>query len=188
MPGRISTLLATPDGFASREAARFVWQLDDQRAHLTEDTRGLAPAELEWQPAPGQNTIGMLLAHIAFAEVHLTQVGLLGEPAGHVADVIGITEADEGLPLPAGAPASSALAGRPLEYFDDLLRRSREYSRSVARRLTDADLAGIVIRPPRPDGTVREFDRAWVLYHLVEHEAGHRGQINLLRHQLRDRK
>jgi hypothetical protein len=27
----------------------------------------------------------------------------------------------------------------------------------------------------------------WALYHIVEHEAGHYGQINLLRHQYRAR-
>ena len=36
----------------------------------------------------------MLLAHIAVAETHLTQVGLLGETSGHVQDVIGIREDD----------------------------------------------------------------------------------------------
>ena len=33
----------------------------------------------------------------------------------------------------------------------------------------------------------RVFNVGWVLYHLIEHEAGHRGQINLLRHLLRVR-
>jgi len=27
----------------------------------------------------------------------------------------------------------------------------------------------------------------WLLYHLLEHEAGHRGQIDLIRHLLRVR-
>jgi len=34
----------------------------------------------------------------------------------------------------------------------------------------------------RPDGSERVFNVGWVLYHILEHEAGHRGQINLLRH------
>jgi hypothetical protein len=29
--------------------------------------------------------------------------------------------------------------------------------------------------------------RRWILYHLLEHQAGHYGQILLLRHQYRDR-
>ena len=54
----------------SREVALFIAQLDDQSRRLTEDTRGLPPATLAWQPAPGMNTIGMLLAHNAIVEVY----------------------------------------------------------------------------------------------------------------------
>ena len=178
----VVTELTTLDGFASREAARFLWQMDEQRRRLIEDTRGLSPADLEWQPAPGTNTIGMLLAHIAYAEAHLGQVGLLGERQGHAVDVIGITEEQEGMPLAEGAPPAPALAGRPLAFFDDLLARAREHTHRVARTLTDADLATMVVRPPRADGVVRHFNRAWVLYHLLEHESGHHEQINLLKH------
>jgi uncharacterized damage-inducible protein DinB len=178
----VETLLATPPGFASREVARFVWQMDEQRRRLIADTRGLAIGDLEWQPAPGTNSIGMLLAHIAYAEAHLGQVGLLGVDAGHARDVIGIGEEEEGMPLAPGAPPSPALAGRPLEYFDGLLARARAHTHEVARRLTDADLDSVTRRPPRPDGVVRVWNRAWVLYHMLEHEAGHHAQINLVRH------
>jgi len=186
MSATLQTLLGTPPGFRSVQVARFLWQMDEQRRALLADTRGLEPADLEWQPAPGMNTIGMLLAHISYAEIHLSQVGLLGEAAGHTRDVIGITEAEEGLPLPPGGPPSAALAGRPLEFFDDLLAGARAHTRRVAVNLTDADLDRVVTRD-RPDGTQRVFNVGWVLYHILEHEAGHHGQINLLRHMLRDR-
>lgn len=182
MSGTVTTLLETPPGYRSREVARFVWQLDEQRRALIDGTRGLTPADLSWQPAPGMNTIGMLLAHIAYAETHVVQVAILGEPKGHAHDVIGLTEAEEGMPLGPAAPPSPALDGRPLAYFDDLLVRSREHTRQVCRGLEDQDLDRVITRPPRPDGTVRVFNPGWALYHLVEHEAQHRGQILLLRH------
>lgn len=182
----VRSMLTTPEGFASREAARFLWQMDEQRRRLTEDTRGLTPEDLDWQVRPGMNTIGMLLAHIAFAEVNLAQVGLAAEAKGHPQDVIGLTEEEEGLPLPPAGPPSAALAGKPLEYFDDLLTRARAHTHRVARTLTDADLESEIQRPPRPDGTVRQFNRAWVLYHLLDHEAGHHYQINMLRHLRRE--
>ncbi len=178
----VSTLLVAPEGFASREVARFLWQMDEQSRRLHQDTRGLSAEELGWQPRPGMNTIGMLLAHIAYAETHLAQVGLLGEETGHAQDVIDLTEEEEGMPLAEGAPPAPALAGKPLEYFDDLLARARAHTHRVARTLTDADLDTQVTRPPRPDGMVRVFNRAWVLYHMLDHEAGHHYQINLLRH------
>jgi uncharacterized damage-inducible protein DinB len=182
MSATVTTLLETPPGYRSREVARFLWQLDEQRRQLIDGTRGLSPADLAWQPAPGMNTIGMLLAHIAFAEVHVVQVGIAGEATGHAQDVLGITEADEGLPLPPGAPPSPALHGKPLAFFDVLLVKARDHTRAVCRELEDADLARVITRPPRPDGTVRVFNPGWVLYHLLEHEAGHRGQILLLKH------
>ena len=178
----VETRLVTPEGFASREVARFLWQMDEQRRQLLDATRGLAPADLEWQHAPGTNTIGMLLAHVAFTETNLAQVGLLAEPAGHPHDVIGIREADAGLPMPPGGSPPAVLAGRPIEWFHDVFARARALTHRAARPLGDADLDVVIQRPPRPDGTVRRFDRAWVLSHLVEHEAGHRAQIQLLKH------
>lgn len=179
--GDIETLLATPSGYTSETVALFLWQLDEQRRALLEDTRGLTAEDLAWQPAPGMNTIGMLLAHIGYAEAHLVQVGLERETAGHAYDVVGITEAEEGLPLPPGGRPPEALAGRDLEFFHTLLAKARARTHEVAMRLTDDDLRRPVVRP-RPDGTRRVFNPGWLLYHLIEHEAGHRGQINLLRH------
>ena len=175
------TLLETPPGFRSETIARFLWQMDEKRRMLIKDTRGLSAKELEWQPAPGMNSIGMLLAHIAYAENHLAQVGLEGKPTSDTRAAIGISEEEEGMPLAEGAPPSPALAGRELGWFDALLERSREYTRGVARTLVEGDLAREV-RRKRPDGSERVFNVGWVLYHMLEHEAGHHGQINLLRH------
>lgn len=186
MTTTVQTLLGTPAGFRSDSVARFVWQMDEQRRALIDDTRGLSPAQIEWQLAPGMNTIGMLLAHIAYAEVHLGQVGLMGEAEGHAHDVIGIREEDEGLSLAADGHPPAGLAARPLEFFVDALHRARTHTRAAAARLSDADLERVVTRE-RADGSRRVFNVGWVLYHMLEHEAAHRGQINLLRHLLRDR-
>lgn len=191
----VASRLAPPADFASPQAALLVASLADVHERLRQSTRDLTPAELAWQPgtaappadpgpATGLNTIGMLLAHIAVAETHLTQVGLLGERDGHVHDVIGITVEDEGLPLAPEGPPAPALAGRDLAAFDGMLERSFAHLRAAAARLTDADLATDVVRPPREDGTQRIFDRRWVLHHAIEHAAGHLGQIQLVRHLL----
>jgi hypothetical protein len=37
----------------------------------------------------------------------------------------------------------------------------------------------------RPDGSVRLLNVRWYYYHLLEHFAGHRGQIQLLVHMRR---
>jgi len=177
----VVTLLAAPEGYRSAEVARFVWQLDEQRRALLAGLGDLADGDLDWQAAPGMNTIGMLLAHVAYAEAHLVQIGIEGLPASDTRAVIGISEEDEGMPLAPGAPPAPALAGRPLTDFVGMLERARAHTRQVAAALTPADLAREVVRQ-RPDGTRRVFNVGWVFYHLIEHEAGHRGQIALLRH------
>jgi uncharacterized damage-inducible protein DinB len=182
----VETRLIAPPGFRSATVARFLWQMDEQRRSLLKDVSGASVAELQWQLAPGMNSIGMLLAHIGYAENHLVQVGLEGKPTSDTRTVIGIGEEDEGMPLPAGAPPAPALAGKALESFVDLLARARAHTARVAATLSDHDLDRDVIRP-RPDGSRRIFNLGWVFYHLLEHEAGHRGQINLLRHAYRQR-
>ena len=181
MSDTLQTLLEAPAGFRSDAVARFLWQLDEQRRALLDDTRGLTPAALAWQPAPGMNSIGMLLAHITYAESHLAQVGLEGKASSDTVSAIGLGVEEEGLPLAEGAPPSPALAGRDLAWFDERLERARAHTRRVALTLGDADLARQISRR-RPDGTERVFNVGWVLYHMLEHEAGHHGQINLLRH------
>ncbi|HYM82228.1 MAG TPA: DinB family protein [Candidatus Limnocylindria bacterium] len=185
MSATTRTVLEVP-ACRSPQAGLFLAALDDQRGHLIRDTRGLAPAELERQFAPGMNTIGMLLAHVAVAETHILHVGVLGRPDSDVRGVIGVTMDDDGMPLVPDAPPSPALTAKDLAFFDDLLARSRAHTRDTLATLEDADLDRQVIRH-RPDGGTRVLNVRWALYHLVEHEAGHRGQINLLRHLYRTR-
>ncbi|MEK7330063.1 MAG: DUF664 domain-containing protein [Candidatus Eisenbacteria bacterium] len=159
--------------------------MDDQSRRLGEDTRGLGPAALAWQPAPGLNTAGMLLAHVAIAEVYWMQVGPLGMPASEVASVLGIGADDDGLPLPAGGLPPATLSDKDLAFYDDLLARARAHTKEVLAGLSAADLDR-KITSKDPDGSARAvINLRWVLYHLVEHEAGHYGQINLLRHMYR---
>ncbi len=181
MSSTVQTLLEPPAGFRSAVAAAWAAGLDDQTRRLTEATRGLTPAALEWQPAPGMNTIGMLLAHIAVAEVHLTDVGVRGLETSDVPATIGLRIEDDGLPLPEHGAPPEGLRGRDLGFFDDLLARARAHSRSYLGALTDADLERRIVRP-RPDGGTRVFNLGWMVYHLLEHQAGHFGQILLLLH------
>src|SRR5262249_25719213 len=64
--------LVIPSGYASQEVASFIAQLDDLLERQHDQTRRLTPADLEWQLAPGMNTIGMLMAHQAVIEVGWT--------------------------------------------------------------------------------------------------------------------
>ena len=174
-------ILTAPTGPLAPGIGLFVAQLDDQSRRLTLDTRGMTRSALEWQPAPGMNTMGMLLAHLAVVEVHWMQVGPLDRAQSDVTEVLGIGVDDDGLPLPPRGKPPAALRGKPLAFFDDLLARARAHTVRVAGGLTDADLDREVSRV-RKTGQTRVFNLRWVFYHMLEHYAGHYGQILLLRH------
>jgi hypothetical protein len=180
-------VLVMPPGFRSREACSFIAQLDDQSARLTADTRHLEPAALAWQPAPGMNTIGMLLAHNAIVEVFWTRIGPLGITsleAYEIGEALGIGMDHDGMPLAEGGAPPASLRSKDLAWYDGLLARARGYSRDAVARLSDEDLERQVVRTRR-DGVIHETTVRWILYHMVEHFAGHYGQINLLAHQYR---
>ena len=176
-----------PRGYRSAEAASFLAQFDDLSRRLWESLDGMTASELAWQPKRGTNTIGMLLAHMAIVEVFWIQAGVLGQPAPYsTEDALGIGIDDDGMPIPELGGHPATLAGKDLAFYDDLLARARRYVKQHVASLTDTDLETKRSRTRR-DGTHESFNVRWVLYHMVEHFAGHYGQINLLAHQFRAR-
>ncbi len=180
-PRRVESRIVPAAGFRSHEVAVKVAEIVAVHDLVREAAQGLTPEQLGRQSAPGRNTLGMLLAHIAVAETHLGQIGLVGDPSGHVQDVLGIREDDDGLPLPADGSPPAALEGRDLAFFMDLIARAEAHTSAACEGLTDEVLSHEIVRPPRPDGTQRVFDRRWILLHMVEHAASHLGQIRVLR-------
>lgn len=187
MPPR--NVLDLPRGYHSPEAASFVAQLDDLTRLLRADLRRVGPAELEWQPAPGMNTIGMLLAHIAIVEVWWIENAIRGIPAPDVgfARILGLGLMDDGMPLAPRGGHPRSLQGKRLSFYMDRLRQGRANLRAASRALTPKDLAR-TRRRIRRDGKKHIYNARWVLYHLVEHFAGHYGQILMLRHAYRARR
>ncbi len=187
MPTLIQRIMSPVPGTASPIVGLFLWQLDDQSRRLIKDTREATPEELAWQRAPGMNTIGMLLAHIAAVEVGWMRAAVHRLDRDSI-EVLGLGKREIGIPLPEDGLAPSSLGGRDLPYFDDLLARSREHTRTAIAALTDADLDRRFRTPATWEpGTDFEATIGWALYHVLEHEAAHYGQINLLRHQYRTR-
>ena len=175
-------------GFKSREAGIFMAQLDDQLDRLREATRGLTPEDLMWQPHPGMNTIGMLIAHLAIVEVWWTMIVVEGKenPDEEVRPVLGIGTMDDGMPLAEDAPAIPFLNGKDLAFYDDLMDKARAYYKRVTKDRPVEDMERTFQRK-RPDGAIRERNVRWFYYHILEHFAGHLGQILLLKHLLRAR-
>jgi uncharacterized damage-inducible protein DinB len=170
------------EGFRSREIGIFLAQLEDQSRRLHEDLAGITAEELAWQRAPGMNTIGMLLAHLAIVEIWWAGMALdLESPVTE--PVIGIAVEGDGMPLAEEGTPPAHLAGKDLAYFQDLLTRARAYVRETYARMMDPDLNRTITRTWDED--TRIYSVRWILYHTLEHFAGHYGQILLLRHMYR---
>src|SRR5690349_9045963 len=123
---RVESALVIPSGYASQEVASFIAQLDDLLKRQHDQTRKLTPADLEWQPAPGMNTIGMLMAHQAVIEVAWTGMGIedLQRDQVRFKEILGIGSKDDGMPLSEDGAPPAALAGKDLAFYDDLLTRA----------------------------------------------------------------
>jgi len=177
----VRSIMEPAEGFRSREAGSFYVQMLDQDRVLLESVKGITPEELEWQPERGMNTIGMLLAHNAIVDVFWTQIAILGLKEHDSTPVLGIGMDDDGMPLAPDAGPPANLHGKPLAYYEDLISRGRAYVKDAWSKVTDADMEKETTRE-RPDGSRRILNVRWAMYHILEHFAGHRGQIQLLRH------
>ncbi len=160
-------------------------QLDDQLRDLQDVVAGLHVEHLQWQPEPGRNTIGMLLAHIAVAEVFWMQVAAAGphgtpEAEGRVKEVIGIAGHEDGMPLAACGAHPASLAGMRIEDYLAMLADAREATHATLSSWQDEDLVQTyVLEDDR-------ISRAWTVYHVLEHLSSHLGQIRLLKRGMKD--
>lgn len=182
-------LIVQPRGYRAAESGLYLAQFEELSASLWADLEGMTPAELAWQPRKGANTAGMLLAHLAIVEVfwiQRTARGYRGYDEKAFRRVLGMGLDDDGMPIPKGGGPPAGLRGLTLADYRALHRKARAFAKKAARRFTAADLDRVA-EVTRRDGKRMRFNVRWVLYHLLEHFAGHFGQILLLRHLYRDR-
>ena len=163
----------------------FAAQLDNQLWWLKKDLDGLTTEQLEWQPRPGMNTIGILLAHFAVVEVFWIIVAtreMAHEPDGDdlTKEIIGIRMDDDGLPLKEDGKHPKTLAGKTLTQYWEMLDAARAEVHKEMQQWTDDQLENTYALGDR------RITRSWTIYHVLEHFAAHYGQIRLLKHMMRD--
>lgn len=183
----IERKLSVPAGYdpkANPQVASFAAQLDDQLALLKKACDGLEVRHLEWQPHPGVNTIGMLLAHLAIVDIWWIRIApyQLAEPEAEALfkQIAGIGGDDDGLPLAENGTHPATLKGKSSADYFGMIDRARAVTHQELQKWRDADL--LTTYPLRD----RVITREWTVYHVLEHFAGHFGQILLLKHLMRD--
>ncbi len=151
------------------EIGRLLWMLEQARQRTRERLENLRDQDLDWSPAPGENSIGTILYHLAAIELDWLYSEVLEEPfpPGTEALFPDDVRDDEGhLTVARGATLQSYL-NRLDAVRGQLLTAFTSISPAALRRERDL-----------PDYTVTP---EYVLHHLMQHEAEHRGEIGMLR-------
>lgn len=166
------TLQVEPLNARSPEIGRWLWALEEVRARTHRLIDGLDQRTLDWEGADGrENAIGSLLYHIADVEMGWLFGEILEKPFPpqvrsdfpHKG-----RDAQGRLPRVLGVPLAEHL-GR--------LKRSRTIALDTLRDIPIEDWR----RLRHPTGEDYEVAPEWVVFHLVEHEAGHAFQISSLK-------
>lgn len=160
----------------SPQIGRYVAQMAEVRQDLMQQLDGLATGQLDWHPDDRTESIGTLLLHLDAIEWSWIYQDIFG-----AADEAYPGSWAEAMPIRMGVPQ---VQGRPLDTYLDQLAATRARTLEVLRGFTDADLARHVGEgevPPgmEPHSTLYSID--WIIWHIIQHEASHVGQIELLR-------
>jgi uncharacterized damage-inducible protein DinB len=139
----------------------------------------LTPAQLAWVPEKSGNSIAELLLHIAEAELFWIQFVCMGQ------ELTAEQNADYRTEL-FGKPDAPPPAEHPVAWFVDKLDDASRITTAYYTTLTDLALAELKDFTD-DEGNHYEFTVQWVLYHLLEHEAGHRAQMLTIRRVLQDK-
>jgi uncharacterized damage-inducible protein DinB len=156
------------------EIGRWLWALEDTRHDTLKSLDGLTDEDLDNLPPGADNKIGALLYHIAIVEV--------GWLHGEVLE-------QKSLPpeLEALFPADSRDEQKQLTYLQGASLQDHLQRLEKVRASLMAEFRGMSIeefRRPRHFPGEYNVTPEWVLHHLIQHEAEHRGHIQTLRHLL----
>jgi uncharacterized damage-inducible protein DinB len=152
------------------EIGPWIWATEDARRRTKDALASINSPGLDWLPPGGDNSIGTLLYHIAAIELDYLYTDVLEGRQPWPAEFEELFRWD----VRNGEGQLTAIRGLPLsDYFlrFDLVRRQLL---DVYRAMTVAEF-----RRPRPVPP-HLVTPEWVLHHLMQHEAEHRGQIEQL--------
>jgi uncharacterized damage-inducible protein DinB len=149
--------------------------MDEVRDQLREAVVGLTDEQIARRAVRGAHSIGALVMHIGEAEWVWMQCVISGHE---------LTDEDRRQPfwdVLVDADAF-ALRGYSAQYCLDVIDAIRAETRRLLASFGEDDLDRIYSHTR--DGRTREVSLRWVLHHLTDHEAQHKGQILMLKRLL----
>lgn len=161
-------LTVTPHAAAHPEIGPWLWAMEETRRGLLDTVVSLGQDALDWRgPSGTDNSIGSLLFHVALVEMSwLYEDVRLEEPPEDIGDLFPVNHRD----------ADGVLSHVPGRSLDDHLHRldvTRRRFLELIEGMTPTDWHTV----REPHGADYACSPAWVVFHLVEHEAGHLFQV-----------
>jgi uncharacterized damage-inducible protein DinB len=158
-------LVIEPSLSKEPEIGRWLWALQDTRRRTIGELGNVSPATIDWLPESSANTIGTMLYHIADIEADWLYAEVLEQPIpAAVAALFPFDTRDAQGHL-------IQVAGLSLEQHVRRLETVRDLLLDVYQQMDLGEFRRIRSLP------AYDVTPEWVLYHLMQHEAQHYGQI-----------
>lgn len=178
MPVTLPTDMLIPPAGLSREIGLLVAGLEEVRAQTVELLSDLSNAELCARPFDGAHQIGSLALHLAKNEYWWIQIGYANRSAPENESHRFFLEDDT---LDADFRSLSMDASDCIA----LLAAAHACTLTTLTGVDDTELE-MMFENPKPDPEYRSSLR-WIIHHLIDHEAHHKGQISMLKRLIRSR-
>jgi uncharacterized damage-inducible protein DinB len=162
-------LIVVPIEAVDPDIGRALWMFEDARRLTKDALAGIDPKAVDWLPVDGVNSIGTLLYHIAIIEADWLYVEVLEQPfPPEIAEQFPYAVRDATGRLTPGT-------GRTLDEHFVLLDAVRARLIDAFRPMNIVDFRRLRRLPDY------DVSPEWVLHHLMQDEAEHRGEIADLR-------
>ena len=151
------------------EVGLLLGMLEESRGRTKERLADLTDAELAWTPAPGFNSVGTILYHLALIEADWLFAGVLEQAFPPEAVALfpeGVRDEEGRLTIARGESLRASVARL-----------------DAVRAMVLASFRGMSLAEFRRVRSLPDYDVTpeYVLHHLMQHEAEHRGEIGMLR-------
>jgi uncharacterized damage-inducible protein DinB len=166
--------LTAPEGY-SAGVGFYLAGMEEVRQQLAQAVTEMTTKDIGCAAVPGAHSIGALVLHIGEAEWWWMQCVVSGHK---------LTEEDRGATYwdVLKVPEAFAAKNYSAAFCLDEIGKIRQQTRALLATFSDDDLQRVVSFERR--GKTYDHTLRWILHHLIDHEAQHKGQILMLKRLL----